>query len=116
MLFGCVCLTVPVSVCFCFVSNQTTYTYTYLVWDTSRNAVVIDSVREQHERDSKLISELGLTVGFMFVPTQLYCITVMKDQIVHVLKCALLFDTAALTRTSTQTMSLMRVRCATLST
>jgi hypothetical protein len=42
-------------------------TYTYLVWDeTSREAAIIDSVREQLERDIQLIRELDLncsTIG-----------------------------------------------------
>ncbi|MGZ3417759.1 MAG: MBL fold metallo-hydrolase [Polyangiales bacterium] len=43
--------------------DQTSSTYTYLVWDEeSREAALIDSVREQIDRDLKLISELGLTL------------------------------------------------------
>ncbi|MES9945224.1 MAG: MBL fold metallo-hydrolase [Candidatus Thiodiazotropha sp.] len=38
-------------------------TYTYLVWDgDSREAAIIDPVREQVERDVKLIGELDLTL------------------------------------------------------
>ncbi|MEW8026127.1 MAG: MBL fold metallo-hydrolase [Candidatus Thiodiazotropha sp.] len=38
-------------------------TYTYLVWEaTSREAAIIDSVKEQVERDVRLIDELGLSL------------------------------------------------------
>jgi glyoxylase-like metal-dependent hydrolase (beta-lactamase superfamily II) len=40
-------------------------TYTYLVWDSvSRQAAIIDPVRDQVERDAKLVDELGLTLKF----------------------------------------------------
>lgn len=40
-------------------------TYTYLVWDeTSREAAIIDSVREQLDRDIQLIEELGLNLKY----------------------------------------------------
>jgi sulfur dioxygenase len=40
-------------------------TFTYLVWDeSSREAAIIDSVREQLERDIRLIGELGLTLKY----------------------------------------------------
>ncbi|MCU7846750.1 MAG: MBL fold metallo-hydrolase [Candidatus Thiodiazotropha sp. (ex Lucinoma kastoroae)] len=40
-------------------------TYTYLVWDlNSREAAIIDPVKEQVERDLKLIYELGLVLKY----------------------------------------------------
>lgn len=40
-------------------------TYTYLVWDeTTREAAMIDSVREQIERDVQLIRELGVDLRY----------------------------------------------------
>jgi sulfur dioxygenase len=40
-------------------------TYTYLVWDeATREAAIIDSVREQIERDIQLIRELGLNLKY----------------------------------------------------
>ena len=40
-------------------------TYTYLVWDeATREAAIIDSVREQLERDIQLIRELDLTLKY----------------------------------------------------
>ncbi|MCW8888567.1 MAG: MBL fold metallo-hydrolase [Gammaproteobacteria bacterium] len=45
--------------------DQDTGTYTYLIWDEeSGEAAIIDSVREQFERDSNLIIELGLTLKY----------------------------------------------------
>jgi len=45
--------------------DHETYTYTYLIADeTSRDAVIIDPVKEQLLRDLKLISELGLTLRY----------------------------------------------------
>ena len=45
--------------------DQVSSTYTYLLADEkSREAVLIDSVFEQHARDSALIRELGLTLLF----------------------------------------------------
>lgn len=42
-----------------------TSTYTYLIADeTSKTAVLVDSVLEQVDRDRKLIAELGLTLGY----------------------------------------------------
>lgn len=42
-----------------------TWTYTYLLADeASREAVIIDPVREQLQRDLKLIEELGLTLKY----------------------------------------------------
>jgi sulfur dioxygenase len=46
-----------------FDSNSSTYTY--LVWDeSSREAAIIDSVREQLARDIQLIGELSLTLKY----------------------------------------------------
>jgi sulfur dioxygenase len=46
-----------------FDSNSSTYTY--LVWDeTTREAAIIDSVREQLERDVQLIKELDLNLKY----------------------------------------------------
>ncbi len=40
--------------------------YSYLLWDSEmRQAALIDSVREQIERDSKLISELQLDLKYL---------------------------------------------------
>ncbi|MET0052039.1 MAG: MBL fold metallo-hydrolase [Candidatus Thiodiazotropha sp.] len=40
-------------------------TYTYLVWDEdTREAAIIDSVRDQHERDLQLIRELDLKLMY----------------------------------------------------
>ncbi len=45
--------------------DPATSTYTYLVWDEkSKQAAIIDSVREQSERDSKLILQLGLSLQY----------------------------------------------------
>lgn len=45
--------------------DQDTGTYTYLIWDAvSGEAAIIDSVREQFERDSNIIVELGLTLKY----------------------------------------------------
>lgn len=45
--------------------DQTSSTYTYLLADEpSREAVLIDSVFEQHARDAALIHELGLTLRY----------------------------------------------------
>ncbi len=46
--------------------DPATSTYTYLIWDTkSAQAALIDSVREQLERDEKLIQELGLNLVWL---------------------------------------------------
>lgn len=47
-----------------FDSNSSTYTY-LLADDTTREAVVIDPVFEQFDRDKQLITELGLRVLFV---------------------------------------------------
>lgn len=45
--------------------DQDTWTYTYLIADPKTNeAVLVDSVIEQVERDYKLINELGLTLKY----------------------------------------------------
>ncbi|MDH3355711.1 MAG: MBL fold metallo-hydrolase, partial [Chromatiales bacterium] len=45
--------------------DQETGTYTYLLWDeASGEAAIIDSVREQFERDKNLIVELGLSLKY----------------------------------------------------
>lgn len=42
-----------------------TWTYTYLVWDdVTKEAALIDTVREQYQRDSQLLQELGLTLKY----------------------------------------------------
>jgi len=46
--------------------DQETWTYTYLLADAdSREAVLIDSVQEQAERDLRLLQELGLTLKYL---------------------------------------------------
>jgi len=43
-----------------------TWTYTYLLADaTSKEAILIDTVKEQVERDSSLLSELGLKLKYI---------------------------------------------------
>jgi len=45
--------------------DHETYTFTYLIADeTSRDAIIIDPVKEQLPRDLKLIEELGLTLRY----------------------------------------------------
>ncbi len=45
--------------------DQESYTYTYLIADrTTKEAVLVDPVIEQVERDYKLIQELGLTLRY----------------------------------------------------
>ncbi len=52
--------------------DQETGTYTYLIADEkTKEAVLIDSVREQAERDAKLIKELGLTLSY-FLETHIH--------------------------------------------
>lgn len=46
--------------------DEKTWTYTYIVADSeTREAVIIDPVRDQVERDLKLLSELGLTLSYI---------------------------------------------------
>lgn len=45
--------------------DQGTWTYTYLLWDeNSKEAAIIDPVKEQFERDRDYINELGLTLKY----------------------------------------------------
>lgn len=46
--------------------DSTSSTYSYLLWDTkTKHAALIDSVKEQVERDTKLIKELGLDLKYL---------------------------------------------------
>lgn len=46
--------------------DEKTYTYTYIVADgESKQAIIIDPVRDQVERDLKLISELRVTLTYI---------------------------------------------------
>lgn len=61
--------------------DQDTGTYTYLLADEhTREAVLIDSVREQAERDAKLIKELGLNLKY-FLETHIHAdhVTAVSD-------------------------------------
>ncbi len=61
--------------------DQETGTYTYLIADEeTQEAVLIDSVREQAERDAKLIQELGLTLKY-FLETHIHAdhVTAVSD-------------------------------------
>jgi sulfur dioxygenase len=45
--------------------DKDTWTYTYIIWDEeTREAAIIDSVKEQFERDSKYVKALGLQLKF----------------------------------------------------
>lgn len=45
--------------------DQDTWTYTYLLWDEeTKEAAIIDSVKEKLERDMKYIKDLGLTLKY----------------------------------------------------
>ena len=45
--------------------DQDTWTYTYIVWDEeTREAAIIDSVKEQFKRDSKYLKALGLNLKY----------------------------------------------------
>lgn len=45
--------------------DQDTWTYTYLLWDeASKEAAIIDSVKEKFERDSQYIKDLGLNLKY----------------------------------------------------
>ncbi len=47
--------------------DQNTWTYTYLVWDEmTREAAIIDPVREKFERDRQYIQDLGLDLKYVF--------------------------------------------------
>lgn len=44
--------------------DEKSSTYTYIIGDaTARQAVIIDPVRDQIDRDIRLLSELGLTLS-----------------------------------------------------
>lgn len=44
-----------------------TWTYTYLIWDeATKEAALIDCVQEQVERDIQHVTELGLTIKYLF--------------------------------------------------
>lgn len=46
--------------------DEKTWTYTYIIGDASTHkAVIIDPVRDQVERDLRLLSELGLTLTYI---------------------------------------------------
>ena len=46
--------------------DEKTWTYTYILADaTSREAIIIDPVRDQVERDMRLLTELGLTLTYI---------------------------------------------------
>lgn len=46
--------------------DEKTWTYTYILWDhITKEAVIIDPVREQVDRDMKLLRELGLTLIYI---------------------------------------------------
>jgi len=45
--------------------DRESYTYTYVINDQNKNAVIIDPVKEQFERDSSIIHDLGLTLHFI---------------------------------------------------
>ena len=45
--------------------DHDTWTYTYLLWDEeTKEAAIIDSVKERVERDVKYINELGLNLKY----------------------------------------------------
>lgn len=47
--------------------DRDTWTYTYLVADPeTKSAAIIDPVREQYERDTQLINELGFQLEYVF--------------------------------------------------
>ena len=46
--------------------DEKSSTYSYIIGDTvTRRAIIIDPVRDQIERDIKLLSELGLTLSYI---------------------------------------------------
>ena len=45
--------------------DRESYTYTYMINDQNKNAVIIDPVKEQFERDSSIIHDLGLDLHFI---------------------------------------------------
>lgn len=47
--------------------DEESYTWTYIVMDkSSMKAAIIDSVAEQHNRDLKLLEEIGATLSYIF--------------------------------------------------
>ena len=51
----------PANIIFRQLFDQATWTYTYLIADTdTKDALLIDPVREEVDRDLQLIDELGL--------------------------------------------------------
>lgn len=54
------------SIIFRQLFDEKTWTYTYIIADaSSKEAVIIDPVRDQVERDLKLLAELGLTLTYI---------------------------------------------------
>lgn len=54
------------SIIFRQLFDAETWTYTYILADTaSREAIIIDPVRERVERDTKLLAELGLGLKYV---------------------------------------------------
>ncbi|MBP9812253.1 MBL fold metallo-hydrolase [Candidatus Gracilibacteria bacterium] len=54
------------SIIFRQLFDEKTWTYTYIIGDeTTREAVIIDPVRDQVERDLRLLSELGLSLSYI---------------------------------------------------
>lgn len=54
------------SIIFRQLFDEKTWTYTYIVADaSSKEAVIIDPVRDQVERDLRFLSELGLTLTYI---------------------------------------------------
>ena len=52
------------SIIFRQLFDEKTWTYTYIIADEStKEAIIIDPVRDQVERDMRLLSELGLTLS-----------------------------------------------------
>jgi sulfur dioxygenase len=46
--------------------DEKTWTYTYILSDeTTHEAIIIDPVRDQVERDLRLLAELGLTLTYI---------------------------------------------------
>ena len=43
-----------------------TWTYTYILWNSNKEAIIIDSVLEQTNRDINVIEKLGLTLKYIF--------------------------------------------------
>ena len=43
-----------------------TWTYTYILWNSSKEAIIIDPVLEQTNRDLDVLDKLGLTLKYIF--------------------------------------------------